>query len=162
MKRGRKNKYDSHVKPFLDRIPSWRKDGLTEKQVAFKLGISEDSLYTYKNLYSEFSECLKKGKENLIEELETSLYKRAMGYEYEEIKQYIEKDVMGQQKTKIEKTTKHLAPSDTAIIFALTNLKGEKWKHKKEVQQDININKPVIIVDDIPNTEIEDDGDEIK
>jgi len=158
--RGRKNKYETHVKPFLDRIPFWRKDGMTEKQIADKLGIAEDTLHRYKNLYSEFSECLKKGRENLLEELKESLYKRAMGYKTEEVKQLIRKTRAGKEITEVEKYTKEVH-SDTCLIFALKNLDPENWRDRRELQQDIKLNKPVIIVDDIPNIVIEDDGDEI-
>jgi len=36
----RKTKWDTHVQPNLNRIPKWRRDGLTEKQVAQKLGVA--------------------------------------------------------------------------------------------------------------------------
>lgn len=29
-KRGRKSKWDTHVLPNLDRIPKWRRDGMTD------------------------------------------------------------------------------------------------------------------------------------
>jgi SepF-like predicted cell division protein (DUF552 family) len=160
MKRGRKDKYESHVKPFLDRIPSWRKDGLTEEQVADKLGIAYSTFNYYKNEYLELMEALKKGKENLLEELKESLYKRAMGYKTEEVKQLIRKTRAGKEITEVEKYTKEIY-SDTCLIFALKNLDPENWRDRRELQQDVKLNKPVIIVDDIPNIITEgEEGDE--
>ena len=74
----------------MDRIPSWRKQGLTEEQIAQKLGIAYSTLNLYKDSHLALSEALKKGKEELIEELEDSLYKKAMGYEFEEVETWIE------------------------------------------------------------------------
>lgn len=124
-KRGRKSKYDTHVKPYLDRIPKWRRNGMTEAQIAKKLGIAMSSFSLYKLKHSEFSEALKNSKEELIENLEDSLYRRAMGYSYEETK--IEKESDG--KVKVTKTNKELPPDVGALIFALKNLAPGKWKN---------------------------------
>ena len=124
-KRGRKSKYDTHVKPYLDRIPKWRRNGMTEAQIAKKLGIAMSSFSLYKLKHSEFSEVLKNSKEELIENLEDSLFRRAMGYSYEETK--IEKESDG--RAKITKTTKELPPDVGALIFALKNLAPGKWKN---------------------------------
>jgi len=61
---GRKTKYDTHVVPYLKRIPSWRKQGMTEEQVAKRLGVAYSTLSLYKKKHSEFSEALKKAKKN--------------------------------------------------------------------------------------------------
>jgi transcriptional regulator with XRE-family HTH domain len=124
-KRGRKSKYDTHVKPYLNRIPKWRRNGMTEAQIAKKLGIAMSSFSLYKLKHSEFSEALKNSKEELIENLEDSLFRRAMGYSYEETK--IEKESDG--RAKITKTTKELPPDVGALIFALKNLVPGKWKN---------------------------------
>lgn len=131
---GRKTKYDTHVAPHLKRIPSWRKQGMTEEQVADKLDIAYSTLNLYKNKYSELSEALKKGKEELIEELEDSLYKKAMGYEYEETETWLE-EVDGVQKKRV-KRVKKIAPPDTgALCFALKNLAPDKWRDRQDADQ---------------------------
>jgi DNA-binding transcriptional MerR regulator len=156
-----RNKYDTHVKPFLDRIPAWRKDGLTEEQVAKRLGVAYSTFREYAKKYSALSAVIKKGKEDLLEELKESLYKRAMGYEYEEVKQFIEKDAQDRQKTKVEKIKKFVF-SDTCLLFALKNLDPENWRDRKEVQQDINQSiqhLTIDIVDDEDNViELDDEG----
>lgn len=129
-KRGRKSKYDTHVLPNLKRIPKWRRDGLTEEQVAKKLGIAVSTFSEYKLKYSELMEALKKGKEDLIEELEDSLYKRAMGYNYTETKEEYENGGL----TKRTTTVKHITPDTGALIFALKNLKPNKWSNSDRVE----------------------------
>lgn len=135
MKKGkRQSKYETHVLPYIDRIPSWRKQGLTEEQVAQKLGIAYSTLNVYKDNHSALSEALKKGKEELIEELENSLYKKAMGYEYEEVETWIE-EVDGVQKKRV-KRVKKIAPPDTgALCFALKNLAPDKWRDRQDADQ---------------------------
>lgn len=131
-KAGRKDRYETHVKPNLDRIPAWRKQGLTEQQVAKRMDVAVSTLNVYKNQHPELVEALKKGREELVEELETSLYKKAMGFEYEEEKKIIEKDINGKDKKKVEKTTKLSLPDTGALAFALKNLAPDKWKDRRE------------------------------
>jgi hypothetical protein len=147
---GRKNKYESHVKPYLDKIPRWRRDGMTEKQICEKLDITEESLNQYKKRYTELTESLKTGKAELVESLKDSLYRRAMGYEYEETKTTVEKDDQGKDRKKIEKNKKMIF-SDTCLIFALKNIDPENFKDRKDVKADINAkiqNMTIDIVDD--------------
>jgi DNA-binding transcriptional MerR regulator len=141
---GRKSKYEDYVEPYLDKIAYWRKDGLTEEQIASKLHIAYSTLKEYKNRYSALMAALKTGKEDLIAELEKSLYKRGMGFEYEEVKTYVEKDDTGKEKKKIEKTKKFLAPDTGALIFALKNLRSDKWKDKIETTRDEE--KPIEVI----------------
>ena len=78
---GRKNKYETNVKPHLAEIPKWY-ETMTEGQIASKLGVSSSSWENYKNTYPELLQCLRQGKDFLIEELKSTLKKKALGYEY--------------------------------------------------------------------------------
>jgi len=139
MQRGRKNKYETCVKPCLDKISYWRKDGLTERQIVKRLGVAYSTFNKYKTEEIELMEALKKGKDELIHELEDSLYKRAKGFEYEEIKTLKEKTQDGKEKIKKEINKKYMAADTTAIIFALKILKPEKYQtfeiNKKEINE---------------------------
>lgn len=128
-KNGRKSKYETHVMPNLERIPKWRRDGMTEEWVAKKCGVAYSTLKEYINKYSALSVAIKKGRENLVEELEDSLYKRAMGFSFEEIKEEYESNFL----TKKTKTIKFVAPDTGALIFALKNLRGDKWKNHDSI-----------------------------
>jgi len=50
-----KNKYDTHVLPRLSDIEQWAKAGLSEKQIANKLGIAYSTWNVYKGKYTELS-----------------------------------------------------------------------------------------------------------
>lgn len=156
-KRGVK-KYESHVVPYLEKIPKWRRDGMTEEQIAKKLNISYATLNNYKLEHLELIEALKEGKEELIEKLEGALFKKALGFTIDEVETITEvegnnvdgKISNGKKiKQKSRKTTRTFAPDTNALIFALTNLKNDKWKSIRKDDPEEN-KEGVTIVNDIP------------
>ena len=80
-KKGRPDKYDTHVKPFFREIEIWLQDQ-TEKQVAQRLGLAYSSWNLYKTQHEEFSELIKKAKQNLAAELKSILIKRTKPESY--------------------------------------------------------------------------------
>lgn len=113
----------------LEVVEGWARDGLTDEQIAQKMGISRSTLATYKNKYPDFLNALKKGKEVVDRKVENALLKRALGYEIEETKKIISES--GSQKKRIEKKTKHIKPDTTAQIFWLKNRKPELWRENE-------------------------------
>lgn len=155
---GRKSKYETNVLPYLDKIPIWRKNGMTEQQIAKNLNIHLATLCEYKNKYPEFKETLRDAKNELIEKLEGALFKKALGFSIDEVETITEiegnnvdgKVVNGKKvKQKSRKTTKTFAPDTNAIIFALTNLKNDKWKSIRKDDSEES-KEGVTIVNDIP------------
>lgn len=123
---GAKSKYDQ-VKKKIPEIYLWRRrDGLTEKDIASKLGISISSMKNYKRQYPEFRQAMEEAKEAVISDVFAALLKRAKGYEYEEVKVYTkkEKDDEGVYKDVVytEKTKKHEPPNVAACSLILKNL----------------------------------------
>lgn len=86
MAKGRKNKYQTHVEPRLFEVECWARDGLIDEQIAKNLGIAYSTFKVYKDQFSAFSAALKKGKDIIDYQVENSLLKRALGYEYKEKK----------------------------------------------------------------------------
>lgn len=81
-----KGKYEYWLTPEgLLRIEGWARDGLTDKQIAHNIGVTEQTLNVWKNKYPSFFESLKKGKDVVDREVENALLKRALGYKYTEI-----------------------------------------------------------------------------
>ncbi|WP_343844514.1 helix-turn-helix domain-containing protein, partial [Faecalicatena contorta] len=77
-----KGKYQEWLTPEgLLKIEGWARDGLTDEQIATNIGISRDTLYRWKNEYSDISDTLKRGKEVVDRQVENALLKRALGYE---------------------------------------------------------------------------------
>lgn len=59
-----KGKYQRWLEPDgLLLLEGWARDGLTDEQLAEKMGINPATLYDWKNKHPEISEALKKGKE---------------------------------------------------------------------------------------------------
>jgi len=131
-----KSKYNKDF-PLL--AEGYAREGMRDKDIAKKLGISEDSFYQYKKKYPEFSESLKRGKAPVDTEVENALLKRAKGYSYEEIHQDVvdtgKRDENNNPILKIKaikKIKKQIAPDVTAQIFWLKNRKRKKWRDKQD------------------------------
>ncbi len=132
---GRKGKYHDWItKEGLLKIEGWARDGLTDKQIAHNIGITEQTLNNWKKRFPSLFEALKRGKEVIDRQVENALLKRALGYEYEEIKQIIEKDEKGKDRKRVEKITKHVIPDTAAQIFWLKNRKPHVWRDKREIE----------------------------
>ena len=135
----RKGKFHKWIEPEgLTLIEGWARTGLTDEQIAHNIGIHPATLYTWMKEYSEINEAIKKGKEVADFEVENAMYKSALGYEYEEVKTYIE-EVDGVKKRRKEVTTKYLPPNTTAQIFWLKNRKSAEWRDKQNIEHSGNI-----------------------
>ena len=66
---GRPGKYETHVKPRLEEIEAWARNGFTQEEIAKKLGIVTSTFYDYKVQYSELREAIKNGEraDDLVE-----------------------------------------------------------------------------------------------
>lgn len=126
-----KSKYDSHVKPHLDKITKWTED-LTDEQIAARLKISRKSFIEYKKQHPELVEALEKGKKRLVVELKDTLKKKAKGFYYEEVKtvKIHNPDTDAEQDwiEKIEINRKYAQPDTGAAHLLLKNL-DPTWRN---------------------------------
>ena len=124
-------------------IEAWARNGLTDEQIAHNMGISKATLYNYKRDHLDILEALKKGKEVVDIQVENALLKRALGYQYKEVKteEYETEDGPGKRVTT---TVKEVAPDTTAQIFWLKNRKPDVWRDKQNVELsgEIKTNNP--------------------
>lgn len=126
-----KGKYQEWLTPDgITRLEAWARDGLTDEQIAAKMGISTKTLYEWKKTYSNICEALKRGKEVVDVEVENALLKRAMGYEYTETRTETADD--GTVKTIVMQKT--MPPDTTAQIFWLKNRRPAVWRDKQQVE----------------------------
>ena len=127
-----KGKYQEWLTPEgLLKIEGWARDGLIDEQIAQNIGIRAATLYEWKKRFPQFSEALKKGKEIVDRQVENALLKRALGYEYEEIKEKFEGGVLTERTV----TKKEVVADTTAQIFWLQNRKPDTWRDKPEGTQ---------------------------
>jgi hypothetical protein len=153
---GRPDKYNDEVKPKLDLIIGWARDGLTDELIAKNLGIGLSTLYKYKTLHIELVEALKKGKEVSDYEVESSLFKSANGFTYDEVTKESRlvntidgKPIYDLVITKI--VTKQVQPNPTSMIFWLKNRKAEQWRDRQEFDIGNNL-IPIKVVNDADRT----------
>lgn len=127
----------------LLRIEGWKRNGLSNEQIAHNMGISLTTLKDWKNKYPPILSALKKGKEVVDLEVENALLKSALGHTVK-IKKPIKIRTEKQLKDKgkiveehieyIEEET-YIPPSNVAQIFWLKNRKPEMWRDKPVEQQ---------------------------
>jgi hypothetical protein len=125
---GRSTKYNPDITPQLAK--QLARDGLIDKQIAPKLGITLSTFYAWRNKYPEFSEAIKYGKDFTDSLVEDSILKRALGYEIveEEFKRVC--GPLGQKQIRVKKVRKHIPPDVAAAFIWLKNRKPEKWRDK--------------------------------
>lgn len=105
-------KYQKWLEPDgLLLLESWARDGLTDEQIAHNMGISESTLYNWKNKYVEILESLKRGKDVVDVEVENALLELAK------------------------------QGNITAIIFWLKNRRPDKWKDKPTTENNDILDK---------------------
>ena len=124
----------------LIRIAAWTRDGLTEAQIAEKLGVHPNTFSRAKkdkDCGPKIIEALCKTKDVVDMEVENMLLKRAKGYEYEEVKEEWEMGIL----VKRTITKKTVAPDTAAQIFWLKNRKQETWRDRREVDNTIALDK---------------------
>lgn len=102
-----KGKYQKWLEPEgLLLLEGWARDGLTDEQIAQKMGISRKTLIDWKNKYSDICDTLKKGKEVADYAVENALYNAA------------------------------LSGNVTAMIYWLNNRRADKWRNKQKEMTD--------------------------
>lgn len=143
---GRRSKYDTDIKPFLDDIRKAVEAGATVEEIALAFGINKSTLYKYKAEKKELSDAFARGREKVIIDIKAALLKKALGFNYEEKKQYITEDGAGRKKH-TEITTRYSPPSETAAAMLLRNYDKE-WLDKDNVstqlrQQELELKKAI-------------------
>jgi IS30 family transposase len=114
----------------LDNIEQWTRDGLTIKQIAKNLGISDRTLYRYKSdSDSQLSRTIKSGRAVAVEELENTMFTSAKGFtrtvkKYAKLKRCTYEN--GKKANEWEEMVEYeeevyYSPDTTAGIFLLKN-----------------------------------------
>ena len=101
------------------------------------MGIGYSTLQTWKNKYQDIQDTLKKSKDVADREVENALFKRAVGYEYDEIKEKYECGVLTERTV----TKKMVIPDTTAQIYWLKNRKPSTWRDKAQVDAETEFSK---------------------
>ena len=116
---GRKNLYESRVKPYLGKIRQWSRFE-TEQDIMKRLGVGTTAFNKYKQENPELAEALKEGRQDLVAELKDALRKKALGFHYEETKTTQRKEG-GKTTVTVEKFNKYSPPDTVAAHLLLKN-----------------------------------------
>jgi hypothetical protein len=128
---GRPSKYKSE---FADQAAKLCRLGATDAQLADFFQVSVSTINLWKVEHKAFSESIKVPKAEADERVEQSLYRRAMGYEHDEVDIKVVAGAI--VKTDIRK---YYPPDSTAMIFWLKNRKPSDWRDKQEVEHSGNV-----------------------
>lgn len=127
--------------------------GYTDKQLADFFNVSEQTINTWKIKHPQFLESIKRGKEIADINVVESLYKRAIGIEYDEI------ELKTDGKAKSKRVVKKFIPPDTtAQIFWLKNRQPKSWRDKQVMEHEHQEPTPVKIVVQSVDARKKDDG----
>lgn len=137
-KGGRKDRYESHVKPHLKEIPEWY-GLLNEGQIAKRLGVGRTSFEKYKREHPELREALKGGAEKLITDLKITLKEKAQGF-YRTERKTIIRDEGGKKVKIIEEHEKYFPPDTGAAHLLLKNLDPE-WREDDQTRVELKKQK---------------------
>jgi len=155
--------WETYVRPRVREILEWKqRDYLTNSEIARNLGITIRQFNKVLSENKTLKDLMDKGDEYIVKQVEGALFKRAMGYEYDEEsfevwpsgKYNIDGTPIMLQKKRLVK--KRVEGSVAAQQFLLTNLKPEKYQKLDKV--DIHVVEPITIIDDLGGQ----DGNKIK
>lgn len=154
----RPNSSEKIIRDNLDKIQNWSASGLTMKEIAGNLGISDTTLYKYQNEIPELFDCIKKGRQATVETLENSMFKSATGFmqkvkKYEKIKRCTYEN--GKKANEWEEMVEYeeeiyIKPDTGAAIFLLKN-----WGNYADNPKMIELRKREI---DLQERKLEDGG----
>lgn len=123
---GRKGKYDEWLtEEGLLKIGAWSRDGLTQEDIAHNCGCSVSTFKEWVNRFPALAAVYKNARAVADIRVENALYKRATGYEYEEVTRE-----EGPKGVTVRYVTKHVPPSEVAAFFWLKNRKPDVWRDK--------------------------------
>lgn len=126
--KGRPNKYFTHIEPRLAEIEKLCATK-TEKQIAEEMGVSYTSWKQYKLDYPALSASIKKGRASLVNDLRSTLIKKARGFQYEERKIIKENGVVVREEINVKSSL----PDVAAINLLLKNYDKENWANDPQV-----------------------------
>lgn len=122
------------VKARVKEIERWLvEDGLSQKELCKRLGISKTSLEKYKNEHTDFASLLKRGRVDQVKEVSNALYKAATGYYYTVDEVHKVKLADGGETLQVVKVTKFKGPETAAMCFFLKNKDRANWADQPQI-----------------------------
>lgn len=148
--------YKKYVEGHEDELRDACENGFDNKGIGAILGCKEGTVCRLKRECVRFAEMVKEWSIVADEKVESSLFRRAIGYDAEETFTEVKVSPDGSaQTTYVKKVKKHIPGDTTAMIFWLKNRKSGYWRDRVENS---------VIVNDMPKIDLRfvggDDEDE--
>ncbi len=137
----------------LLKLESFARLGLTDTEIASRMGIGVSTLNNYKKQYIKINEALKNGREYVDTKIENALIKRAIGYEYTEqvMERVLNKETGEYEFVLTKEMKKEVKPDISAQVFWLKNRRPDIWKDK----QDLSVESSGSDVSNLTDEELE-------
>ena len=119
-----------HLEDKLKSISEMVSKRATQRQVAEYLGITEKTIIKLRKIHPKLNNAFQYGDEELKHKLLDAVYRRAIGFEYEETQTVIEETKTGTKK-RITKFKKQSLPDIAAIKYLLITKFGIEYNEKK-------------------------------
>ena len=132
---GRPSKYEA---AFVAQAEEIAKLGATDLEIARFFRIGTRTFYDWRTRHPDFAAALVVGKEVADARVERSLYQRAVGYSYEEIKT---KTVDGKEHS--TRHVVHFPPDVTACIYWTKNRRPDLWRDRHDHEVGGKDGKPI-------------------
>lgn len=130
----------------LLKLKSYARDGLNDKEIAAKIGITQETFYQWIKRFSEFSESIKKGREPINTIVEDTFFNEKLQsrtIKEKTVEKTIHRDADGNITGSSEhiKETERFIPADTtAMLFYMKCRMPEKYNDKLNVTVEDNRN----------------------
>ena len=115
-------------------------NGTTITAACKAVSIRPQTLWNWRKENPKIEAFIQKALDNQIQIVEDALFKRAVGYQYEEVTK--ERQESESEKRIAKVVIKEVLPDTTAQIFYLTNRAPDKWKDRRALVQNTVINNP--------------------
>lgn len=113
-------------------LRGWKRDGLDDKDIAKKVGVTAETLCRWKSRSETIRQALNKTKEIVDRDLEETMFQRAKGFFVDEKVCEYRYDENGNRVLTYEKiTTKFIPGSETMQIFLAKHQIRDKWNEDK-------------------------------
>jgi len=149
---GKPTKYRAE---WPDKAREMAKQGLVDKDIAYNFGIHATTMVRLKREHPELEQAINEGRRVANQKVESALFKRAVGFQAEEVTTKIIKlqDDDGnevQREVEVTKKTKQVAPDTGACMCWLKNRDPQNWRDR----HDVNLSTETPLqVEDVTNIE---------
>ena len=139
-----KGKYQRWLEPDgLLLLRAWARDGLSNDQIAKKIGVSRSTLQAWKVDFPDFSDALARGREPYDVEVENAMHDLCLGYTAKVHKtfklRHVEYDDLGHKVREWETLGTgidevHVPANVNAQKFWLANRRPDVWRERREAE----------------------------